>query len=131
MRRALAALLVSVFSFSLIGPALFASADSSVPACCRRDGKHHCSMSGMDQDAAPLSGPAMVAYSAKCLYFPKGGALLPHSDAALLTARDAVCTSTTGQATIQLKPDAAYCTVFNRAHQKRGPPSLSSGTLAA
>jgi hypothetical protein len=131
MRPVLAALLVSVFSFSLIGPALFASADSSVPACCRRDGKHHCAMSGMDQDAAPLSGPAMAASSAKCPYFPKGGALLPHSEAALLTACEAVWTPAAGQATIQLKPDAAYCTAFSRANQKRGPPSLPSGTLAA
>ena len=40
MRRVPAILLLAVFSFSLISPALFASeTESNLPACCRRDGK--------------------------------------------------------------------------------------------
>ena len=131
MRRVLSAFLVSVFSYSLIGPALFASADSNVPACCRRDGKHHCSMSGMDQDTSMAPpGLSLAAFSAKCSYFPKGGALLPHSDAAV-GGTFAVCWSViTVHATLRLTADASYCAAFGRAHGKRGPPSLSLHTLA-
>ena len=56
MRRIAAMLLVSVFSFSPIGPALFVDADSNLPACCRRGGQHHCAMMDMDRDAAPSTG---------------------------------------------------------------------------
>ena len=36
-------LLLALFSFSLISPAVLASdADSKLPACCKRNGKHHC-----------------------------------------------------------------------------------------
>jgi hypothetical protein len=43
VRRILASLLVVLVGFSLIPAAAFASnAESKVPACCRRDGKHHC-----------------------------------------------------------------------------------------
>src|SRR5580704_13571707 len=44
MRRALASFLLLVFSFPLIAPAVLAGAESNLPECCRRGGKHHCAM---------------------------------------------------------------------------------------
>ncbi len=88
MRRAPAILLVFLFSFSLIGPALFVDAESDLPACCRRDGKHHCGMAG-DMAAAmadaPLSGPAADALRLKCPFYPIG-ATLPEIGPALVVA---------------------------------------------
>jgi hypothetical protein len=64
LRRLWAIFLLALFSFSLIGPTVAADSDSNLPACCRRFGKHHCSMSGN-----PSSGPA--ARSARCAAFPE------------------------------------------------------------
>ena len=45
MRRIPAILLVVLYGFSLISAAWFSpDAGSGLPACCRRDGKHHCEM---------------------------------------------------------------------------------------
>jgi len=124
MRRVLATLLVSVFSFSLIGPALVAGGNSDLPACCRRGGQHHCAMMDMDSAPAPSSGPAVKANTPKCPYFPKGGALLPHSGAALLAASQSVSLASPGRLAIHSRAEAGYHLSSSRSHQKRGPPSL-------
>jgi hypothetical protein len=48
MRRVPAILLVFLFGFSPIASALFVDDQSNLPACCRRDGKHHCGMTDRD-----------------------------------------------------------------------------------
>ncbi|MGD0360632.1 MAG: hypothetical protein ABSC93_07155 [Bryobacteraceae bacterium] len=125
MRRVPAILLLFLFSFSPIGPALFVDGESNLPACCRRDGKHHCGMmppetTGMAD--APSSGPAVDAPRARCPFFPNGGALLPHSEAALLTASRAGAISMVGQFATAAQVEAGYRTSVTRSHPKRGPP---------
>jgi hypothetical protein len=128
MRRAPAILLVFLFSFSLIGPALFVDAESDLPACCRRDGKHHCGMAG-DMAAAmadaPLSGPAADALRLKCPFYPIG-ATLPEIGPALVVASPG-----TGLSVVHQIPDAAQAKDGYRishfdSHRKRGPPALLS-----
>lgn len=124
MRRLLAALLVSVFSFSLIAPALIADADSNLPACCRRGGQHHCAMADMGQDAAvPASDPVLNARAQKCPYFPKGGALLPHAGTALVAAAQLLESIPVSQLTVLSRAEAGCRVSFGHSHQKRGPPS--------
>jgi hypothetical protein len=129
MRRVPAILLVFVFSFSLIASALFVDAASNLPACCRRDGKHHCGVTDRDMaDTAqtPASGLAADARHAKCPLFPNGGAVLPQSGAALLTASQPAGVSIASQMVTAAQGDAGYRISFNCSHQKRGPPSLLS-----
>ncbi|HTQ57408.1 MAG TPA: hypothetical protein VMI94_23220 [Bryobacteraceae bacterium] len=126
MRRVLAWLLVSSFSFSLIGPALITDADSDLPACCRRGGQHHCAMADMGQDASPTSGPAVRAHADKCPYFPKGGALLPHADAGLAPAALPIVAATFTQMAAESHPASGYRSGLSRSHQKRGPPVVFS-----
>jgi len=90
MRPVPAMLLVFLFGFSLIGPACFVDADSNLPACCRRDGKHCCGIMAQDMAATPSSGLAIASLRARCPLFPNSGAVVPHSGAALLrTSRPA------------------------------------------
>lgn len=128
MRRVPAILLLALFSFSLIGPALWADADSRLPACCRRDGKHHCAMMNMDQDAAQAqsSGLAVRAATTRCPFFPKGGAVLPQSGAALLAAAQPARVSVLFRMAVLAEAAAGYRFSFDRSHHKRGPPSLFS-----
>ena len=77
MRRALAILLVTVFSLPLIAPALASTPDDSqLPACCRRGGKHHCAMA-MEMGIIPSR---FHVVSEKCPYSPFVHSLLiqPH-----------------------------------------------------
>ncbi len=129
MRRVSAILQVFLFSFSLLGPALLVDSESNLPACCRRNGKHHCGMTAAemaDMAQTPPSGPAAGARRAKCPFFPSGGAVLPHPGAALLAAPQQASVSTVGQTAAPPHAGRAYRISFDRAHPKRGPPSLLS-----
>jgi hypothetical protein len=126
MRRVPAILLVFVFSFPLIGPALFADAESNLPACCRRDGRHHCGMPDRDMADTPSSGAAVDALRAKCPFFPNGGAVVPEAGPALLAGSQAAGVSIATRIAASPKPEAGYRISFDRSHHKRGPPSLLS-----
>jgi hypothetical protein len=126
MRRVPAILLVFLFSFSPIGPALFVDAESDLPACCRRSGKHHCGMMAQDMAGAPSSGPAVDALRTRCPFFPNGGAVLPHSGAALLATSQPAGIAIVIRIAAPVQAEAGYRLSLNRSHQKRGPPSLSS-----
>src|SRR5579863_4943018 len=85
MRRALAFLLAALFSFELIAPALLADAASDLPACCRRNGKHHCAMA--DGSGDDSSAPSLKALGSKCPFFPKSAAVTGYSKTIVLSAR--------------------------------------------
>src|SRR5213082_915167 len=77
MRRLWATLLLAVIGFALIGPALLAaSADTNLPACCRRDGKHHC--------ATPASSNGPSIQPVRCASFPVGNPATAPRGAAVL-----------------------------------------------
>jgi hypothetical protein len=62
VRRLLAISLLLLFSFPLVSPllALSANPETNLPACCRRDGKHHCQMN-MQRSSASTDGAAVFA----------------------------------------------------------------------
>jgi hypothetical protein len=127
MRRVPAILLVLLFSFSLIGPALFVDDESNLPACCRRSGNHHCSMTDRDMAdmaEAPSSGPAADALHTKCPFFPNCGAVVPESGPALLATTQQAAVSIVSQIVDRVQAEAGYRISFSRSHYKRGPPTL-------
>jgi len=132
MRRVPAILLVILFSFSLIGPALLVDAESNLPACCRRDGQHHCRLMGrlmggpMGRETAPASGAAADAPHVHCPFFPSGGALVPDGRAVLPAASRSARVSIVRYAAIPCHAQGEYRISLERAHGKRGPPSLLS-----
>jgi hypothetical protein len=67
MRRAIALLLMLVFSSMLMAPLFASDPDANLPACCRRHGKHHCMMQGMQGSD---SRPGLAAVREKCPCFP-------------------------------------------------------------
>ncbi|HEY6448950.1 MAG TPA: hypothetical protein VIY53_21025 [Acidobacteriaceae bacterium] len=122
MRRALALLLLVGFSFPLIAP-LFASAPSeaSLPACCRRNGKHHCAMG-----ASVVVSSRYATVAAQCPYSPFAGLafMLPHGFTG--HAQLAAEVQAPGPAAIVRDAEAGYRISFDRSRQKRGPPLLLS-----
>jgi hypothetical protein len=121
MRRAPAALLLILLSLPLIAP-LFASApdESQLPACCRRNGKHHCAMY-MEMGLANIPS-RFVVISEKCPYSPFTHAqlMLPH---VFFRARTAIVTHPTTLAQVVCETEAGFRISADRTRHKRGPPA--------
>jgi hypothetical protein len=76
MHRLLASLLALLFGFPLITQFLAVSARTDLPACCRRDGKHHCALSEMASAPESAGGVGLTAVRPKCPLYPQA-ILLP------------------------------------------------------
>jgi hypothetical protein len=119
--KAVASLLFVLFSFGLISPALVSDPQSKLPACCRRDGKHHCA-SIKDSSS---EGQSLQALQQNCPNFPQSKstavpapfhfAVSWHEFHAALTGYPAVCAQN----------EALYRISYSRTGQKRGPPSFA------
>src|SRR5579871_5802474 len=118
VRRYPAILLLAVFSISLSVPALPAGSDSDLPACCRRDGMHHCSTAGTTAPGASLA--------AVCPAFPKTGATPAHSKIAAVRPAAAAVGQIAGRAAGLAGALGLVHNCFARERQKRGPPTLPS-----
>jgi hypothetical protein len=119
VRRLLGISLMLVFSLPLVSSLFGAqAADQSLPACCRRDGHHHCSMetdSGSRKDLGTVSQ--------KCPYALASSALLLHFPLTPGTAT-AVFAGIAHHPAISPQTDAQLRVSFDRARQKRGPPVI-------
>jgi hypothetical protein len=74
VRRGFSILLVLIFSLGPLATLSAASEDASLPACCRRNGEHHCAMSmqGMADATAVADGAApILKLPPRCPYFPQ------------------------------------------------------------
>jgi hypothetical protein len=111
MRRIWATFLLGIFSLMLMLPAVYST--PNLPACCRRNGKHHCSM-----EAVSHSGPS--AQSARCAAYPgaQSGAVF----LAILTRPAAAGSSQITQPIAAARSQFAHDS-YNRAGQQRGPPT--------
>jgi len=120
MRRAFAAVLVLVFSLPLIVPALASNPDeANLPACCRRDGKHHCAMN------MGMSVPSRYrVVSEKCPFSPFAHTPLVQPHAYGVMSRPPVTRFAAGPATVVGSVEAGYRISADRTRHKRGPPSI-------
>jgi hypothetical protein len=68
MRRAVAISLMMLFSWTLIAPLAAADSEANLPACCRRNGKHHCAcrMRRTGQRSGNQKGFTTVAEKCPC-----------------------------------------------------------------
>jgi hypothetical protein len=124
-RRASAISLLGAIAFAFVVPFVGADAESNLPACCRRNGAHHCSSMG-SMGSVPAEDAALHAFGSRCGSFPisigapAGGAIafVPQSEAirAFFIADRAI--------SIQTEPTSRV--LFSRSRQKRGPPALVS-----
>jgi len=121
MKRTLAALLVLVFGLPLVAPAFVSIADrSELPACCRRNGAHHCAM-GSISAAVPAHFRTVAS---NCPWWPAGHVrlMLPH---AVATQSAAVAGHLAHAAMLVREAEAGYRISCERTRQKRGPPAVT------
>lgn len=121
MHRISAGLLIALFGFSLLSPAVFASDDeSNLPPCCRRAGKHHCAM----MDVAPDSeaGPSLRA--APCPSFPVAPNVPANRTVSFVASRPPLFAGLIARPTAHPEARSISRISYSRAGEKRGPPSL-------
>jgi len=124
MRRLLSIALVLFFGLGPLSALAGASDDdASLPACCRRNGAHHCAMTAMLERMERSSGPAFSA-PATCPSYP-GAAVVLAAPVQALAAAAASMPAMTAQAHKASVSRATLSSRPNRAHAGRGPPSLS------
>ena len=70
MKRILSTLLILIFGLGPLAEALPAGAESSLPACCRRHGAHHCAMSAVKTPIAPEAAPGAAHVLTAPLHCP-------------------------------------------------------------
>jgi hypothetical protein len=121
VRRLLTFALLLVFSLPLIAPFFVAdAAEATLPACCRRNGKHHCMM--MMQFSQQSAALKFTTVTEKCPYGPLAPVnfvlplLTPPADAAVFAGL-------IGHPAIFTQTQAAYRFSCIRTRQKRGPPA--------
>ena len=114
--------LLVIFSLPLISADWFVDTQSKLPPCCRRDGKHGCSM--MPKATATAGSLAVMATGNKCPLYPSAQASPAHSDGFVLSDSSAPVPLASGPRSVA-QTEARYWVSFSRTRQKRGPPSLS------
>jgi hypothetical protein len=124
MQRVIAILLLVLFC-SLAGEPLFAASsggESNLPACCRRDGKHHCAM-GMTRETES-SERHISTIGEKCPCCPASAAAIhdqPFSAPPSMVFYAALVSHPSSQ--VQTRAQARIS--FDRSRQKRGPPAAA------
>ncbi|WP_325387331.1 hypothetical protein [Edaphobacter sp.] len=126
VRRLLALSLLLLFSFPLVSPllALSTNSDANLPACCRRNGVHHCQMKAQRPDASAHQ-LTVSTISTKCPFYPRPATLVRHNDARL-HAGTRLLAESINHSTVKAPPCAHVRIALDTAWQKRGPPAYLS-----
>jgi hypothetical protein len=120
MRRAISISLMMLFSWTLIAPVFASDAEANLPACCRRNGKHHCAMRMMQQLTGKQKGFTTVTEKCPCPPAIVGAA---HSVTYKPEAGQQFYAEVVRHPAIAPQTEALFRISFLRSHQKRGPPA--------
>jgi hypothetical protein len=134
VRRFLAITILLLLGLPMVSPLFAMDVDAAnLPACCRRDGMHHCMMAGMmmsgssaGASAAPDTGtqPTVAIVTAPCPYGPQGMPGAMHRDWTLDTA-SAVFAGLAAHPAGSPQTESKRRLASLRARHKRGPPVVS------
>jgi hypothetical protein len=124
VRRFLAIAVLLFIGLPMISPllALSSATDANVPACCRRDGKHHCMLKSMGQmDGSDSPGINFGMLSERCPVCPKALPVATQHPFALEPASAVLAELFAHPASLP-QTQAKFRVSFSRSRQKRGPP---------
>lgn len=93
-----------------------------IPACCRKNGQHHCQMSIAERAEFGGSERAFKLPSEKCPYCP-AALTRAHASSFTLPTSQAVFAALTAHPAVFAQTQSKLCVSETRSRQKRGPPS--------
>jgi hypothetical protein len=118
MRRLLAILLLAAFGLPTVAPLLAQTQDPdrNLPACCRRNGTHHCALSMAAQNSnAPTA-------AARCPVFPQHATVANLIPAAFLATHPSIKLPITTQSA-SARAETQRRISRERSRHTRGPPA--------
>jgi hypothetical protein len=118
IRRTIAIVVVLFAGLPCAVPLFAAGAESTIAACCRRDGKHHCTKTAVTSDSALPT----ISQDMKCPMSPRAFTTPIHSHAGLATSA-AVFAEVVSHPALSPQTLSNYRVSLMRSHQKRGPPT--------
>jgi hypothetical protein len=124
VRRVLTFTLLLLFSLPLISPllALTANSDANLPACCRRNGAHHCTRATHPTDPSTDAGINLSAIPQHCPAYPAVVTSARHSDLAF-HASSLIFAGIVSHPTVRPQTHARARIALDISRQKRGPPT--------
>jgi len=119
MRRILALLLLAVFGLPTVAPllAMGQDIDAHLPACCRRNGAHHCMMNTDQQSNTP-------AFSARCPNFPRPTMTAPAGTFAAIATPSLLAFTDISTLAAPQRAETQRRISRERSRHKRGPPTV-------
>jgi hypothetical protein len=122
VRRFLSITLLVLFSLPLISPvlALATGPGANLPACCRRNGAHHC-MLKMQASESSGNGVSLSAIPRRCPAYPAIVTQVQHRDLSLQAA-SLIFAEIVSHPSVKTQTQARARVALDRSRQKRGPP---------
>jgi hypothetical protein len=132
LRKLLAIALLAVLSLPFASTllALAPGSGPQLPACCRRDGKHHCMETMAASGAALREGKGVSAPLEKCPYCPSMLTAQHSHDMLFVSSAQAVFASFGNPAAAVAQTESKRRISRDRSRQKRGPPAESPSYLS-
>ena len=129
VRKLLAMLLLTVLLLPLVpsSMALGGDADARLPACCRREGTHHCAMRMGERALLAVAAPDGEHWrlpAERCPYSP-ASVTARHFDPLVLSNALPLLTRLQGPAAKVAQAESKQRIAREGARQKRGPPMFS------
>ncbi|WP_260705653.1 hypothetical protein [Edaphobacter flagellatus] len=127
LRKLIAITLLAIFGLPFASTlfAMTPKSEANLPACCRKNGKHHCMMSMMERNSLVSGKPQFTAPGEKCPYCP-GALTLGHQPNPFgIPSGQMVFIGLAGQSAVVAQTESKRRISRDRSRQKRGPPSFS------
>jgi len=127
VKRAFASLLLSVLGLPLLVPGWFETVASTIPACCRRNGKHHCTAPGDQVPGDSTQNASTVGLKAvhpSCPLNPNAGALPSGVTPVILSQTFSIAQVAPSTPLGGARFENLCAPSYDRSSQKRGPPSF-------
>ena len=131
LRKFLPIALLVVLFLPLLAP-LFSGGlggETSLPACCRRNGMHHCAMIMLEKNgiaaASDSKGPLWKRPLEQCPYCPAMVVSWHHQQMFAPSTAQAIFAEFLGHPSGTVQTESRRRISRDRSRQKRGPPNLS------
>lgn len=125
LRRLVSILLLAAFGLPF-AQSLFAltpKSEANLPACCRRNGKHHCMMSMTERRKMSSDEPQFAPPVEKCPYCPGALTLGHQTNPFSIATGQIVIVGSVGQSSVVAQTESKRRISRDRSRQKRGPPA--------